>query len=224
MAPLRLTALCMAVLIATQSLVLASHPARQRWQSRRGGCSGSSCFNRAMSHQHAAITQASKAFEAFFGEALSQNEAVTTAATPAAARPHRQPDYEITELPGSYLINIELPGCSTDDVNITLEEGGEILRIDGQRPARGQQPAGPQFSRRFELNKDIDVSRTGPSGISASMVHGVLTVFLPKVRKSEAVKIPIERAETAIASTIDEDRDDVPRGEAETDSEFTTAD
>eukprot|EP00611_Tribonema_gayanum_P031021 TRINITY_DN8800_c0_g1_i1.p1 TRINITY_DN8800_c0_g1~~TRINITY_DN8800_c0_g1_i1.p1 ORF type:complete len:239 (+),score=33.90 TRINITY_DN8800_c0_g1_i1:70-717(+) len=215
----------MAVLMATQSLVLASHPARQRWQSRRGGCSGSSCFNRAMSHQHAAITQASKAFEALFGEALSQSQdVVTTAATAAAARPHRQPDYEITELPGSYLINIELPGCSTDDVTITLEEGGEILRIDGQRPARGEQPAGPQFSRRFELNEDIDVSRTGPSGISASMAHGVLTVFLPKVRKSEAVKIPIERAEAATASKIDEDCEDLPRGEVETDSEFTTAD
>ncbi|KAG5188688.1 hypothetical protein JKP88DRAFT_253439 [Tribonema minus] len=109
---------------------------------------------------------------------------------------------------------MELPGCSKDDVAITLEEGGEVLRIDGQCPARGEQPAGPRFSRRFGLSKEIDVSRTGPSGVSASMAHGVLTVFLPKVHKPEALKVPVEQVEAVAASRSNEHRGDVACGEA----------
>lgn len=94
-----------------------------------------------------------------------------------------------------YVVKLEIPGVSPDDVNIEAE--GRTLTVSGKRevalpPAgsfhRRERGAG-QFSRSFQLPADLDLGRA-----EASCKHGVLTVRVPKKEEAKPRQIAVKAA------------------------------
>jgi HSP20 family molecular chaperone IbpA len=103
----------------------------------------------------------------------------------------REIPYELAESASGYELAFDFPGCSISDVNLILEQGAEVLRVSGRRPARNGK-ATPLLQRRIGLSRDIDTS-----SITAAMSNGVLTVKLPKVQPQQAIEIPIAMERSA---------------------------
>jgi HSP20 family protein len=97
-----------------------------------------------------------------------------------------RPNVDIYELIDELVVRADMPGTTTDQIDIQFEDGS--LTIHGRVPER-QQSQGPflrneygvgDFYRTFRVSEQIDASR-----ISAEYRDGVLTLHLPK---TEAVK------------------------------------
>lgn len=104
---------------------------------------------------------------------------------------------DVKETPTSYELSTDVPGLSTDDVKVTLEDDN-ILKIAGERRREEEtQEAGfkriersyGSFERRFKLPASVE-----PGEIKASLEHGVLRVAVPKKeQQKEAPKdVPIQ--------------------------------
>lgn len=96
------------------------------------------------------------------------------------ANPGWVPPVDLAELDDRYLLAIELPGMTREE--ITLEFADQVLTVRGTRPAqacperyqqleRGQ----GQFSRSFRFATSVTAE-----SIAADIVDGVLTVVIPK--------------------------------------------
>ena len=92
---------------------------------------------------------------------------------------------------GAVYIEMDVPGLSTDDLNVAIEKGH--LVIQGQRPV-GERPTDAlheerffgQFERRVALNEYVD-----PSTIEATLRDGVLHLKLTKKLEAQRQKIAI---------------------------------
>jgi HSP20 family molecular chaperone IbpA len=129
--------------------------------------------------------QHQRVFESLFGAASAPQQ------QQRQQQQVREVHYELVESASGYEIGFDFPGCSISDVNLILEQGAEVLRVSGRRPARNGKAA-PLLQRRIGLSRDID---TG--SITAAMSNGVLTVKLPKVQQQQAVEIPIAMESSA---------------------------
>jgi HSP20 family protein len=98
-----------------------------------------------------------------------------------AARPTWVPEVDIHELPDGYLVEVNLPGVSADQVQI--EFGPRSISVCGQRneelpvgvvSSLRERARGP-FQRRLELSAAIDVAR-----VEARVCDGLLRIFAPK--------------------------------------------
>jgi HSP20 family molecular chaperone IbpA len=93
---------------------------------------------------------------------------------------------DIYETANEVVVKADMPGVSSDRVDITLERS--VLTIRGR--AEGVVPEGHQlayseyevgdFTRSFTLSEQVD-----QDGIEASMTDGVLTLTLPKSGPSQ---------------------------------------
>ena len=102
------------------------------------------------------------------------------------------PPVYLFEAEDRYVVSIELPGLSREDVRI--EAQGDRLVVTGSRPAA---PVAPlryhqmerghgAFSRAFAFAHPIDVDRVG-----AEVQQGVLTVTVPKSQRPDARRIKV---------------------------------
>lgn len=95
------------------------------------------------------------------------------------------PRVDILETEAEILLFGDLPGVSSDDLDIRYENkelticGKAQPRQHGAKPLYGEYQVG-DFYRSFQIGEAID-----PERISAELKNGVLTVHLPK---TEAVK------------------------------------
>lgn len=113
----------------------------------------------------------------------------------AESVPSRAPALRVVELPGTYVVECDLPGVPTEAVAIQVEEGQ--LVIVGER-AVPQVPDGgtvvvderrySRFMRRLQLSKDADVA-----GIDAEYGNGVLRITIPKQAAVVPTKIQIRQ-------------------------------
>lgn len=104
------------------------------------------------------------------------------------------PVVDVHETDEHYVIHMDLPGLTKDDVTVTFEKGA--LRISGERKMWRDEEEKPQylrverwighFFRSFQFNHNIDADR-----IEASFENGVLTVELPKSEESKPRRIAI---------------------------------
>ena len=103
------------------------------------------------------------------------------------------PRVDISETDDSHLIQMDLPGVSKDDVEVTVEDG--VLKIAGERKRSREETQGDysrversygRFYRSFRLGQQVD-----PSNIEATHENGVLTISLPKAEESRPHKIDI---------------------------------
>ncbi|RLB97271.1 MAG: Hsp20/alpha crystallin family protein [Deltaproteobacteria bacterium] len=103
------------------------------------------------------------------------------------------PSINLTEDKDHYYIRAELPGISSEELDIqatvnNLSISGErqiATEKDNVRYHRKEREAG-KFSRAISLPGDID-----PDGVSASLNNGILKVSVPKAEKAKPKQITI---------------------------------
>ena len=92
------------------------------------------------------------------------------------------PPVDVTAEPDRYRVEMDLPGVSTEEVNVVAQAG--VLHIEGQRQRHGRGPhTRPllaelrygRFARSLRLPSDADAA-----GLQASFADGVLTVEIPR--------------------------------------------
>jgi HSP20 family protein len=102
-------------------------------------------------------------------------------ANPGATCQPWVPEVDIHELPDGYLVEVNLPGVSADEVQV--EFGPRSISVSGQRnealPAGivsslRERSRGP-FHRRLELSAVIDMAR-----VEARVSDGLLRILAPK--------------------------------------------
>ena len=106
------------------------------------------------------------------------------------------PELDIFETEDKFTVVLELPGMTTDDVSITVENG--VLTVSGERQFykdvkedsfhRIERRYG-NFVRRITLPQQADTTK-----ISAGMKDGVLTIDVPKAEQSKPRKIEVKAA------------------------------
>ena len=122
------------------------------------------------------------------------------------------PDVDVTENKDSYVLDMDLPGRTENDVSLELNEG--VLTISSEQTARKTEAKAiedksekhheekeekpqyllrerrrPSFRRSFTLPKDID-----EAGVTAGFKNGVLTVKIPRKAEVAPRKIQINIA------------------------------
>lgn len=104
-----------------------------------------------------------------------------------------RPRVDLSETDDEYVVSMDLPGLSKDDVNVTLE--GNTLNISGERKVQHEAQEGSyrrmersygRFYRSFTLGDNVD-----PNEIHAEHENGVLTVHIPKTETSKPRKVEI---------------------------------
>jgi len=102
------------------------------------------------------------------------------------------PAVDVVEDANAIRIVAEVPGVSSDDVKISLENN--VLTIHGTKQQAAEdrservryERAYGAFARSFTLPTTVD-----PNDIKANYEQGVLTVTLPKVEKARPRQIPV---------------------------------
>ena len=88
----------------------------------------------------------------------------------------------------AYAINMELPGVSEDDIDLTVEDG--VVTVRGEKKTASEKKGETwyfserqygAFRRSFRLPADAD-----GAGIAANMKDGVLKITVPKLTPDEA--------------------------------------
>lgn len=104
------------------------------------------------------------------------------------------PAVDIVEEKERFVLRADLPGVSTDDIDISMDQG--LLSISGERrQEKSEQAEGLQrvervtgrFYRRFALPETADAD-----AISAKSVNGILEVSIPKQPKAQARRITVQ--------------------------------
>lgn len=118
------------------------------------------------------------------GERPTDGQTTDTAWTPAL---------DMTEKEDRYVLQLELPGISPDDVQITLDDNVLTIQGEKQRSEDSEEKERAyrerrfgKFERNFYLNDDVD-----SEGIEAEYDQGIMTLTLPKSRKSVPRDIPV---------------------------------
>ncbi len=103
------------------------------------------------------------------------------------------PLINLTEMQESYIIRAEIPGVSTD--NLDIQTMGRNLTITGERQIEMDPNAkyhrrereGGRFSRAIALPGDIDRDK-----VTATLKNGVLELTIPKAQAAKPRKIEIK--------------------------------
>lgn len=122
-----------------------------------------------------------------FDDAVRSPSASRTAWTPAA---------DVREEADAFRIEIELPGVSPEQVEVTTEK--QVLTVQGEKPAPEVQGEPSSWRvierRRGAFRRTFQLPETAAEDrISASFAHGVLTVLVPKAEVPKPRKIEITR-------------------------------
>jgi HSP20 family protein len=103
------------------------------------------------------------------------------------------PRADLSETDDAYVIAIDLPGVSRDDLEITVEDG--TLKITGERSMKDEEQSGQfyrieraygRFFRSFNFGSNVD-----PDNIEASFDDGVLTIRAGKAEERKPRRIEV---------------------------------
>lgn len=103
------------------------------------------------------------------------------------------PDCDIIESEEEFVIKLDLPGLSKEEINLALKD--RVLTVKGERADdvdnqsyRRQERSTGVFSRSFALPENVNTAE-----IDARSSHGVLTITMPKSGvPNDATSIPIK--------------------------------
>ncbi|WP_410479337.1 Hsp20/alpha crystallin family protein [Pseudonocardia sp. H11422] len=100
-----------------------------------------------------------------------------------------------------FLVFLDLPGVSPDDVDVTVERNVVTIRArrypqrqEGDEVIVDERPYG-EFMRQLFLGENLD-----PSGLSADMDNGVLTMTIPVSETSKPRRIQLGSQGTATST------------------------
>lgn len=104
------------------------------------------------------------------------------------------PAMDVRETSEEYQVIAELPGLTSDDVEVTVENG--VLSISGEKKEEVEEGAGTdrhlyerrygRFQRNFSLPRSVDAEN-----VKANFENGLLRVSLPKAAVAKPRKIKI---------------------------------
>lgn len=99
---------------------------------------------------------------------------------------------DIEETDDSYVLEVELPGVTLEDIDLQVDHGR--LRLTGERRQR-ERVGFLRHRTRTTGRFSLDVALPAPlhsDGVTASLDHGVLTVVVPKAEQARRRRIPID--------------------------------
>ncbi|MGI5861581.1 MAG: Hsp20/alpha crystallin family protein [Myxococcales bacterium] len=101
------------------------------------------------------------------------------------------PSADVREDQDGYVIELDIPGLTEKEIEVTLENRHLTLRserkpVDGANYTRQERSFG-RFERIFHLPEDADTTR-----VEARARNGVLTVSIPKLEQARARTIEIK--------------------------------
>ncbi|NHI90906.1 MAG: Hsp20/alpha crystallin family protein [Candidatus Lokiarchaeota archaeon] len=109
----------------------------------------------------------------------------------------RMPRHEIKELDKEYLMELEMPGLSKEDIKFEIVNNTDIEIKGEKRTSETEVEEGNyekkerhynKFYHKLTLPKEVDVEK-----IEAKMENGILLVHLPKIEKlTEKTEIKVE--------------------------------
>lgn len=95
-------------------------------------------------------------------------------------------DYELYEQDGEFVLSVEIPGFTRDDIDVAWHEGRLTIAGEHEDDRRDRTRT---YRRSFRMPKEID-----DDSIRARYKNGVLDVYLPSVEDAmpKGKSIPIE--------------------------------
>ena len=115
-----------------------------------------------------------------------------------------QPSCEVEETQDNFLVSLDLPGVSKEDLQVEVREG--LLLISGERKPetranlsqyRRSEKFYGKFQRTFQLPKLVDTDR-----IEANFEDGVLQIAVPKAEAARPKTIKIESGKGGFFSKL----------------------
>ncbi len=122
----------------------------------------------------------------FFGDAFKEPHYIST-------KTHRFPPMEVSECEDAFYLSAELPGLTSEDVEVFFEKGSVVISGHRKRPEGNtahrvrlaEIPYG-EFSRKIQLPVSADSER-----ITAEMQNGLLSVVVQKKAESKPRRIEV---------------------------------
>jgi len=96
-----------------------------------------------------------------------------------------QPATDLYEDDNNYILRVELPGFSKDEIVLELKKRQLVLEARRQEGGEGQERE-LSHSRTIRIPADVKSSE-----ITAKHEHGILTVMIPKAESAKPVQITI---------------------------------
>lgn len=104
------------------------------------------------------------------------------------------PPMDVHETPERFTITLELPGMTTGDIDITVEDN--VLSISGERKFYDEvnEDAFHRIERRFGRfqRRIVLPQQCDPEKVQASMDNGILTVEVPKAEQAKPRRIEVK--------------------------------
>jgi HSP20 family molecular chaperone IbpA len=101
------------------------------------------------------------------------------------------PRADIVAIESGYQVEVELPGVSSENLSVELEQGVLSLRgqTGGTASESGEKPRIEPiaYERSFRLSEAVEGDR-----IQAELKNGLLTLTLPKAARALPRQIPVE--------------------------------
>ena len=104
----------------------------------------------------------------------------------------RLPRTNIQETDNAYVLTLEMPGLSREDVEVTFENETLIVKGETREKTEQKEEKGVvrrEYHSRFE--RSFNVHGIDPDNVSAKMENGILVVTLPKSRERLGRKISV---------------------------------
>ena len=105
------------------------------------------------------------------------------------------PAVDVRETEKSYIMEVDLPGYSENDIDISMKD--RVLTLSCKKEKKEETKEGGylikernnfEFKRRFNFSDDID-----ETSVSAVFENGVLEVNIPKKAETKPVQIEVKR-------------------------------
>ena len=104
------------------------------------------------------------------------------------------PAVDIVEEKDRFILKADLPGVTSDDIDVSMEDG--VLSLSGERKPESNsdgfkrvERASGKFFRRFSLPDTANAEK-----ISARSANGILEISIPKAPQIQARRIAVEAA------------------------------
>ena len=103
-------------------------------------------------------------------------------------------DVDLDETENGWVVTARLPGVAPEEVEVDFEDRVLTIRARSEAEVNAQVSGEPSGSRRraFEYRMTVP-GQVDPDGIDATMDHGLLTVRLPRVARSQRRQITVGR-------------------------------
>ncbi len=96
------------------------------------------------------------------------------------------PDTEVTEEPDAFLVKLDVPGVTKDNIEVSAEGG--MLTVSAHRHTKTKTSESTlEYRRALSLPDHVK-----PDGIEASLEHGILTLRVPKDKSAKTHRISVK--------------------------------